>query len=84
MYGTNSVNGGQTDGLCSSLIGKTDFEMEYCYYYVNVGRMLPIEEAVPKSVNILGTNMSSKAINLFIFISYGLEISLDILTGARV
>ena len=84
LYGTNSVNGGQTDGLCSSLIGQTDFEMEYCYYYVNVGRMLPVEEAVPKSVNILGTNMSSKAINLFIFIEYGIEISLDILTGARV
>jgi hypothetical protein len=84
LYGVNSVNGGQTDGLCSSLIGQTDFDMEYCYYYVNCSRMLPVEEAVPKSVNILGTNMSSKAINLFIFIEYGIEVSLDILTGARV
>ena len=84
VYGSNSVNGGQTDGLCSSLIGQTDFDMEYCYYYVNCSRMLPVEEAVPKSVNILGTNMSSKGINLFIFIEYGIEVSLDILTGARV
>jgi hypothetical protein len=80
VYGANSVNGGQTDGLCSSLIGQTDFEMEYCYYYVNCSRMLPVEEAVPKSVNILGTNMSAKGINPFNFI----EVSLDILTGARV
>jgi len=41
--------------------------MASCYYYVNVGRMLPVEEAVPKSVNVLGTNMS-KAIDLFVFI----------------
>lgn len=84
LYGANSVNGGMTDGLCSSLIGQLDFEMEYCYYYVNVGRMLPVEEAVPKSVNLLGTNLSSKALNLYVFISYGIEVSIDILTGARV
>jgi hypothetical protein len=84
LYGQNSVNGGMTDGLCSSLVGQLDFEMEYCYYYVNCSRMLPVEEAVPKSVNLLGTNMSSKGINLYIFIEYGVEVSIDILSGARV
>lgn len=84
LYGVNAVNGGMTDGLTSSLIDQKQFEMGYCYYYVNVGRMLPVEEAVPKSVNILGTNMSSKAIDLFVFIEYGVEVSIDILTGARV
>ena len=73
-----------TDGLTSGLIDQKQFEMGYCYYYVNVGRMLPVEEAVPKSVNVLGTNMSSKAIDLFVFIEYGVEVSIDILTGARV
>lgn len=84
LYGENSVNGGMTDGLCSSLVSQLDFEMEYCYYYVNVGRMLPVEEAVPKSVNLLGTNLSSKNINIYVIISYGVEVSIDILTGARV
>lgn len=84
LQGCNSVNGDMTDGLTSSLIDQKQFEMGYCYYYVNVGRMLPVEEAVPKSVNVLGTNMSSKAIDLFIFIEYGVEVSIDILTGARV
>lgn len=84
LYGANAVNGGMTDGLTSGLIDQKQFEMGYCYYYVNVGRMLPVEEAVPKSVNVLGTNMSSKAIDLFIFIEYGVEVSVDILTGARV
>lgn len=84
LYGQHSVNGGMTDGLTSSLIDQKQFEMSYCYYYVNVGRMLPVEEAVPKSVNVLGTNMSGKAIDLFVFIEYGVEVSIDILTGARV
>ena len=84
LYGVNAVNGGMTDGLTSCLIDQKQFEMSYCYYYVNVGRMLPVEEAVPKSVNVLGTNMSGKAIDLFVFIEYGVEVSIDILTGARV
>ena len=84
LYGQNAVNGGLTDGLTSSLISQLDFETEYNYYYVNVGRMLPVEESVPKSVNIIGQNLSTKAIDLFIFIEYGVEVSIDILTGARV
>lgn len=84
LYGQNSVNGGQTDGLCSGLINSLAFEMNYCYYYVNISRMLPIEEKVPKSVQIVGQNMSGKAVDLYCFIEYGVDISLDLLTGARV
>jgi len=84
LYGQNAVNGGMTDGLTSGLIGQLDFETAYNYYYVNVGRMLPVEESVPKSVNIIGQNFSQFPINLYIFIEYGVEVSVDILTGARV
>jgi len=84
LYGQNAVNGGMTDGLVSGLIDQKSFELAYNYYYVNVGRMLPVEEAVPKSVSVLGQNTSTKAIDLFIFIEYGVEVSIDILTGARV
>lgn len=84
LYGQNAVNGGMTDGLTSSLISSLGFEMEYCYYYVNVSRMLPIEESVPKSIQIVGTNFSTKALDLWCFIEYGVEISLDLLTGSRV
>jgi len=84
LYGQNAVNGGMTDGLTSGLIDQKQFEMGYNYYYVNVGRMLPVEEAVPKSVSILGTNMSAKPIDLFVFVEYGVEVSIDILSGARV
>ena len=84
LYGVNAVNGGMTDGMSSGLIDQTAFEMEYNYYYVNVGRMLPVEEAVPKSVSILGQSLSSRAIDIFVFVEYGVEVSVDILTGARV
>ena len=84
LYGQNSVNGGMTDGLCSGLINSLGFEMNYCYYYVNVSRMLPVEESVPKSVQIIGQNQSALPLDLFVFIEYGVDISIDILSGARV
>lgn len=84
LYGCNAVNGGLTDGLTSGLVGRQDFDMEYCYYYVNVERMLPVEETVPKSVNILGTNNSAFAVDLIVWVEYGNEIKIDPLTGARV
>jgi len=84
LYGCNAVNGGMTDGLTSGLINSLGFEMEYCYYYVNISRMLPVEESVPKSIQIVGNNISAKGLDLWCFIEYGVDISLDILTGARV
>jgi hypothetical protein len=84
LYGQNAVNGGLTDGLTSGLIDRLAFDMEYCYYYVNVERMLPVEMSVPKSVQILGTSASERTVDLYCFVEYGVEISIDALTGARV
>ena len=84
LYGVNAINGGMVDGLNSGLIDQLGFEMEYCYYYVDVSRMLPVEESVPKSVQVVGQNMSAKVIDLWCFIEYGVDVSVDILTGARV
>jgi len=84
LYGTNAVNGGEIDGLTSGLINQLGWEMNYCYYYVNVSRMLPVEEQVPKSVQIVGQNMSAIPVDLFCFIEYGVSVDLDILSGSRV
>lgn len=84
LYGVNAVNGGLTDGLTSGLINSLGFEMEYCYYYVDVSRMLPVEESVPKSISIIGQNLSRRAIQMICFVEYGVEINTDVLTGARV
>lgn len=82
--GCNAVNGDMTDGLTSGLINSLGFETSQCFYYVNVGRQLPVEEAVPKSVQLIGTNQSGLALDLICFIEYGVSIDFDCLTGARV
>jgi len=84
LYGTGSVNGCQTDGICSGVVSMQDFEQKNCFYYVNCERMLPIEEAVPKSINVLGTSASTFPVDLYIFVTYGCQISIDILSGSRV
>jgi hypothetical protein len=84
LLGINAVNGGLTDGLTSSLIDSLGFEMEYCYYYVDCSRMLPVEETVPKSVQIIGTNTTQRSLQFLCFIEYGCSVSIDVLTGARV
>ena len=84
LYGQNAVNGGLTDGLTSGLVGRQEFDMSHCYYYINVERMLPVEMGVPKSVQVTGQNKSAKAMDYYVFVEYGVKISIDILTGARV
>lgn len=84
LVGVNSVNANLTDGLTSGLVDFMSWQQSYGYYYVNCARMLPIDEAVPKSVNIQGTNMSKGTIQFLCFIEYGVQVSVDVLTGARV
>ena len=83
LTGCNSVNGNETDGLCSGLISHLDFETAYNYYYVDVSRMLEIEKSVPKSISIQGMNLSAKAIDLIVFVAYTQSIKVDVLTGNR-
>jgi hypothetical protein len=84
VNGCNSVNAGQMDGLTSGLISQLGWEMNYCYYYVNVARMLPVEESVPKSVQIIGQNVSGMTLDYIVFVEYGCSVDIDILSGSRV
>jgi len=84
LYGQNAVNGGLTDGLTSGLINYLGFQTSQCFYYVNVERMLPVEQSVPKSVQIIGTNMSRLALDLWVFVEYGTQVEIDLYTGARI
>jgi hypothetical protein len=84
LNGQNGVNGSQIDGMSSGLISQYDFESSYNYYYVNVERCLPMEKGVSKSVNIIGQNTSLFAIDLYVFISYGCSVNLNLFTGQRV
>lgn len=86
LNGQNSINGNQMDGLGSGLISQMDFENCYNHYYVNVERCLPIEKGVSKSVSIVGQNMCAAgvALDLYVFVEYGVSVSINILLGSRV
>tara|TARA_R110000782_G_scaffold173288_1_gene264866 strand:- start:45 stop:1733 length:1689 start_codon:yes stop_codon:yes gene_type:complete len=78
------VNSGMTDGLCSGLIDRTGFDSIYNHLYLDLSRGLEIENSVPKSISIIGQNLSAKSIDCFIFVEYGVSFSTDVLTGVRV
>ena len=84
LYGINSINGGQTVGLQSGLIDQLDFETSYGYYVANVERMLPVEKAVPKSLNIQFQNVSGKECSYLVFVEYGQKVEIDVLTASVV
>ena len=83
LVGVNSINANLTDGLTSGLVDFQSFQQAFTYYYVNCSRMLPIDEAVPKSVSIQGTNASQISVQYMCFIEYGVQVSVDVLTGSR-
>ena len=85
VYGTNSINSGQIDGISSSLIDSLDWETCYGYYVADVSRMLSVEDSVPKSLAIQAQNLSGKEIDVFVFVEYQVDdLQIDLLTGSRV
>jgi len=84
LSGCNSINANLVNGLTSGLIGQSDFMASQCLYYVNTSRMLPVDEVVPKSVSIQGQNMSTQSVRYICFVEYGVQVSVDVLTGSRV
>ena len=84
VAGINGINDNLTDGLSSGLISQLDWETLYNYYVVDIGRSLPQEKDVPRSVSVIGTNLSAVAVDFYIFISFFNTIKIDCLTGSRV
>lgn len=84
LKSSNQLNGNLTTGLTSGLIGELEFSNLYRYYYGNCARILPSEEGVSRSVQIIGKNTSGKAIDLMIFVEFQKSIEIDISTGARI
>ena len=81
---SNQLNGGQTTGLASGLIGLDEFDSLYRYYYVDCSRGRPGESGVPRSIQILGNVVGSIAVNLMVFATFTREISINVGSGQRV
>jgi hypothetical protein len=73
-----------TDGLTSGLVDFNTWNNGMGGYYVDISRMLPVEESVPKSIQLIGQNVSAQICDYIIFVEYGVSISIDSLTGSRV
>jgi len=81
---SNQLNGGQTTGLASGLIGLDDFDNLYRYHYVDCSRGRPGESGVPRSIQILGQVVGDIPVTLMVFATFTKEIKLDVRNGARV
>ena len=81
---SNQLNGGLTTGLTSGLIDEAMFSKAYRYYYGNCSRILPSEEGVSRSVQIVGQNVSTKSCDFMVFVEFQREVVIDVATGARI
>jgi len=84
LVSSNQLNGSLTTSLSSGLIGFTEFENLYRYYYGNAGRSIPSEDGVAKAVQVSGVNNSPQTIDFMVFIEFERQIVVDVRTGARV
>ena len=81
---SNQLNGGLTTGLSSGLISERMFSQGYRYYYGNASRILPSEEGVSRSVQIVGQNVSTYSCDFMVFVEFQREMVIDVATGARI
>jgi hypothetical protein len=79
----NAINGNLVDGMTSGLIGELEYSNMYRYYTCDVSRRIPIENGVPKSIQIMGKNLANKAITLFVFIEIERSIEISLMTGQK-
>jgi hypothetical protein len=84
LVSSNQLNGSLTTSLSSGLIGFSEFENLYRYYYGNAGRSIPSEDGVAKAVQVSGINNSPQTIDFMVFIEFERQIVVDVRTGARV
>jgi hypothetical protein len=82
---TNSLNGGQSIGMSSGLISQLEYESGYRFIVSDLSRC-PSEASdnVSKSVQIIGTNSSNKAIDLYCFLEFEREVTVDVGTGSLI
>jgi len=84
LMSANQLNGNLTTGLTSGQISEDDFSRGYRYYYGDCSRSLPSEENVSRSVQVIGTNSSLVPCDLYVFVEFMKEITIDLTTGARI
>ena len=81
MNGNYGVNSNKTMGLCSSRISQIDYNNTYGYLVCDLSRRLPEDDTTSISLSISGTNSGAKPLDLFCYIEYERQITIDLTTG---
>lgn len=76
-----AIDGGSTVGLCNGLLGVFEWDNNYRYYVCDLSRQASLNEGVPQSIVLLGTNLAAKAMNYYCFVEYEKEVEVDMITG---
>ena len=84
LVSANQLNGSLTTSLSSGLIGKSEFQNLYRYYYGNASRSIPSEDGVSKAVQVSGVNNSPQTIDLTVFVEFERKIQVDLRSGTRI
>jgi hypothetical protein len=82
LQSVNAVNGGVVDGLTSGLISYKDWSRAYRYYVADVARRLPHEKDNLMSIQIVGTNNTSIAMDYICFVVFEKKISIKLIDGS--
>jgi hypothetical protein len=84
LVSSNQLNGSLTTSLSSGLIGKSEFQNLYRYYYGNASRSIPSEDGVAKAVQISGVNNSPQTIDIACFVEFERALTIDLRSGSRI
>ena len=77
----NALNGSQDTGLNAGLISEYMWRNGYRYYVADLSRRLRLEDKIPKSVQIQGTNNTKVAISYMCFVLYERSVNVKTSTG---
>jgi len=82
---SNSLQGGLQLGLSSGLLSQQDYENGYGFIYVDLSRkQSQASDDVARSIQVVGTNSSLVAMDLYCIIGYEREITISTATGSLI
>jgi hypothetical protein len=76
-----AVNGSIDTGINSGLISKSMWENAYRFYVANLSRRLRMEDKIPKSVQVQGTNNTDVTMSYICFILFEKDLNIKTSTG---
>ena len=78
---SNNINGGSDVGLSSGIIDFNDFECGYGFVFVDLSRHSLATDNISKTIQISATNSSLVPIDLYAFVGYERDFSINISNG---